>query len=85
MAAQGYNQEEKIDFDESFASIARLKAIRLLLAFACFVNFKLFQIDVKSVFLNELIKKTVYIEQPSDFKIKNCLIMYSKLRKLYID
>ena len=42
LVAQGYNQEEGIDFDETFAPVARIKAIRLLLAFACHMNFKLF-------------------------------------------
>ena len=53
--AQGYNQEEDIDFDETFAPVARIEAIRLLLTFACHMNFKLFQMDVKSAFLNGFI------------------------------
>ena len=55
LVAQGYNQEEGIDFDETFAPLARLEAIRLLLAFACHMNFKLFQMDAKSAFLNSFI------------------------------
>ena len=55
LVAQGYNQKEGIDFDETFALVARIKAIRLLLAFACHMNFKLFQMDVKSAFLNGFI------------------------------
>ena len=47
LVVQGYNQEKDIDFDESFALIARIKAIRLLLAFSCHIDFKLFQMDVK--------------------------------------
>ena len=50
LVAQGYNQEEGIDFDETFAPVARLEAIRMLLACACHMDFKLFQMDVKSVF-----------------------------------
>ena len=50
--AKGYNQEEGIDFDETYAPIARLEAVRLLLAYACMCNFKLSQMDVKSAFLN---------------------------------
>ena len=50
LVAQGYNQEEGIDFDETFAPVTRLEAIRLLLVFACHMDFKLFQIDVKNVF-----------------------------------
>ena len=52
LVAKYYNQEEGIDFDEIFAPVARLEAIRLLLAYACFMKFKLFQMDVKSAFLN---------------------------------
>ena len=52
LVAQGYNQEESIGFDETFALIARLEAIRLLLAFACHMDFKSFQRDVKNAFLN---------------------------------
>ena len=59
---QGYTQEEKIDYDETFAPVARLEAIRILLAFACSMNFKLYQINVKSVFLNGTIKEEVYVE-----------------------
>ena len=60
--AQGYSQEEDIDFDETYALVARLKAIRILLAFACFKDFKLYQMNVKSVFLNSFIIE-VYVEQ----------------------
>ena len=67
LVAKGYNQQEKIDFDEIFASVARLEAIRMLLTFACFMNFKLFQMDIKGAFLNGYIAEEVYIEQPSDF------------------
>ena len=56
LVAQGYNQEEGIDYEETFAPVARLEAIRILLAFACFHNFKLYQMDVKSSFLNGFIK-----------------------------
>nr|GEU59018.1 copia protein [Tanacetum cinerariifolium] len=52
LVAQGYNQQEGIDYDETYASVARLESIRILLAYACALDFKLFQIDVKSAFLN---------------------------------
>ncbi len=68
LVAKGYNQEEGIDFDETFAPVARLEAIRLLLAFACFMNFKLYQMDVKSAFLNGFIEEEVYVEQPPGFE-----------------
>ena len=50
LVAKGYSQEEGIDYDETFALVARLEAIRLLLAFATHMNFKLFHMDVKSAF-----------------------------------
>ena len=64
LVAQGYNQEEGIDFDETFAPVARLEAIRILCAYACFMNFKLYQMDVKSTFLNGILSEEVYVEQP---------------------
>ena len=67
LVAQGYNQEEGIDFNETFALVARIEAIRLLLAFACHMNFKLFQMDMKSAFLNGFIQEEVYVEQPLRF------------------
>ncbi|KAG5561088.1 hypothetical protein RHGRI_004190 [Rhododendron griersonianum] len=68
LVAQGYNQEEGIDFDETFAPVARLEAIRMLLAFACYKNFKLFQMDVKSAFLNGFISEEVFVKQPPGFQ-----------------
>ncbi|GKA15823.1 retrovirus-related pol polyprotein from transposon TNT 1-94 [Tanacetum coccineum] len=52
LVAQGYNQQEEINYDETYAPVARLESIRILLAYACALDFKLFQIDVKSEFLN---------------------------------
>ncbi|KAL6312496.1 hypothetical protein AAG906_032877 [Vitis piasezkii] len=57
LVAQGFNQEEVIDYEETFAPVARLEAIRMLLAFACFKDFVLYQMDVKSVFLNGFINE----------------------------
>ncbi|PKU66353.1 Retrovirus-related Pol polyprotein from transposon TNT 1-94 [Dendrobium catenatum] len=68
LVAKGYNQIEGIDFEETFAPVARLEAIRVLLAFACFKSFKLFQMDVKSAFLNGVIEEDVYVEQPPGFE-----------------
>ena len=65
--AQSYTQIEGIDFEETFAPVARFEAIWITLAFASFKDFKLFQIDVKRAFLNGFIKNEVYVEQPSGF------------------
>ena len=66
--AQGYTQVEGIDFDESFAPVARLESIRILLSIACIVNFKLYQMDVKSTFLNGFLNEEVFVEQPKGFQ-----------------
>ena len=68
LVAQGYSQEEGIDYDETFAPVARLEAICMLLAYACFMGFKLFQMDVKSAFLNGVLSEEVYVKQPPGFE-----------------
>ncbi|GJT53699.1 retrovirus-related pol polyprotein from transposon TNT 1-94 [Tanacetum coccineum] len=65
--AQGYNQQEGIDYDETYAPVARLESIRILLAIACANDFKLYQMDVKSAFLNGFINEEVYVAQPPGF------------------
>nr|GEY42344.1 ribonuclease H-like domain-containing protein [Tanacetum cinerariifolium] len=67
LVAQGYNQQEGIDYDETYALVARLESIRILLAYAYALDFKLFQMDVKSAFLNGFINEDVYVAQPSEF------------------
>jgi hypothetical protein len=67
LVAQGYIQKEGIDYEETFAPMARLEAIRILLAFAVAKGFKLFQMDVKSAFLNGVIEE-VYVKQPPGFE-----------------
>jgi hypothetical protein len=57
-----------LDFDETYAPIARLESIRILLAYATYHGFKLYQMDVKSAFLNGPIKEEVYVEQPPGFE-----------------
>ena len=64
LVATGYNQEEGIDFDETYAPVARLEVVRLLLAYACMCNFKLHQMNVKSAFLNGFLNEEVYVSQP---------------------
>ena len=68
LMAKGYNQEEGINYDETYAPMAWLEAVRLLLAFSCIKGFKLFQMDVKSAFLNGYINEEVFISQPSGFE-----------------
>ena len=68
LVAKGFAQVEGLDFGETFAPVARLEAIRILLAYASHHNMKLFQIDVKSAFLNGFINELVYVEQPPGFE-----------------
>nr|GEW67970.1 putative ribonuclease H-like domain-containing protein [Tanacetum cinerariifolium] len=67
LVAQGHRQEEGIDYDEVFATIARIKAIRLFLAFASYMGFMVYQMDVKSAFLYKRINEEVYVTQPKGF------------------
>jgi hypothetical protein len=66
--AQGFSQIEGLDFGETFAPVACLEVIRILLIFTTSMGFKLYQMDVKSAFLNGVIKEEVYIRQPPGFE-----------------
>nr|GFC23589.1 retrovirus-related Pol polyprotein from transposon TNT 1-94 [Tanacetum cinerariifolium] len=67
LVARGYHQEERIDFKESFAPVARLEAIRIFLAFAAHMNIVVYQMDVKIAFLNGNLQEEVYVSQPDRF------------------
>jgi hypothetical protein len=75
LVAKGYSQVEGLDFGETFAPVARLEAIQLLLAYSSLNDIKLYQMDVKSVFLNGEINELIYIEQPPGLKIRGIPIM----------
>jgi hypothetical protein len=66
--AKGYAQVAGLDFEETFAPVARLESIRILLAYVAHHSFKLFQMDVKIAFLNGPIKEEVYVEQSPGFE-----------------
>ena len=68
LVAKSLAQVEELDFGEIFAPVARLEAIRILLAYAWHHKMKLFQMDVKSAFLNGFINELVYVEQPLEFE-----------------
>jgi hypothetical protein len=68
LVAQGFSQVEGLDFGKTFAHVTCLKAIRILLAFATFKGFKLYQMDVKSTFLNGVIQEEVFVRQPPSFE-----------------
>nr|GFC18211.1 retrovirus-related Pol polyprotein from transposon TNT 1-94 [Tanacetum cinerariifolium] len=67
LVARGYRQEEGIDFEESFALVARLEAIRIFLAYAAQKNMVVYQMDVKTAFLNGNLREDVYVSQPDRF------------------
>ena len=67
LVAHGYTQVEGLDFGETFAPVARLESIRLMLAVACYLKTKLYQIDIKAAFLNGVIDEEVYVEQPKGY------------------
>ncbi|GJX32541.1 retrovirus-related pol polyprotein from transposon TNT 1-94 [Tanacetum coccineum] len=77
LVAQGYNQQEGIDYHETYAPVARLESIRILLAYACVLDFKLFQMNVTSANLHGFINEEVYVAQPSGF------IVFEKPNRVY--
>ncbi|GKC27598.1 retrovirus-related pol polyprotein from transposon TNT 1-94 [Tanacetum coccineum] len=95
LVAQGYNQQEGIDYDETHTPVARLESIRILLAYACALDFKLFQMDVKSAFLIGFINEEVYVAQPPGFidfekpdhvyKLKKALYGLKQASKIWYD
>ncbi|KAI3773597.1 hypothetical protein L1987_48127 [Smallanthus sonchifolius] len=68
LVVQGFYQEEGLDYDDVFASVARIEAIRIFLAYASFMKFKVYQMDVKTAFLYGVVKEEVYVNQPPGFE-----------------
>nr|GEV54974.1 hypothetical protein [Tanacetum cinerariifolium] len=84
LVAQGHTQDEGIDYEEVFAPVARIEAIRLFLAYASFMGFMVYQMDVKSTFLYGTIKEEVYVYQPLGFKDPDYLDkVYKVVKALY--
>ncbi|GJT14112.1 putative ribonuclease H-like domain-containing protein [Tanacetum coccineum] len=81
LVVQGYTQEEGIDYDEVFAPVAKIEAIRLFLAYASFMRFIVYQIDVKSAFLYSIIEEEVYVCQPPSFEDPQFLDKVYKVEK----
>ena len=68
LVAKGFSQVEGFDFGETFVPVARLEAIRILLVYASHHGMKLYQMDIKSAFLNDFINELVYVDQPPGFE-----------------
>nr|GFA70006.1 retrovirus-related Pol polyprotein from transposon TNT 1-94 [Tanacetum cinerariifolium] len=81
--AKGYAQKEGINFEESFAPIARLEAVRIFIAYAAHKSFPIYQMDVKTAFLNVPLKEEVYIAQPDGFVDPNYPEKVYRLRKAH--
>ncbi|GJU58286.1 retrovirus-related pol polyprotein from transposon TNT 1-94 [Tanacetum coccineum] len=81
LVARSYRQEEGIDFEESFTPVARLEAIRIFLAFAAHMNMVVYQMDVKTAFLNGNLREEVYVSQPDGFVDKDNPNHVYKLKK----
>ena len=79
--AQGYNQEEGIDHDETLAPVAKLVSIQIMHVFASYINIKLYQMDVKCDFLNDYLQEEVYAKQPPGLENSNLPNHVFKLNK----
>jgi hypothetical protein len=81
LVAQGYSQKKGMDYGETFTPVARLEAIRIILAFSVGKGFKLYQVDVKSAFLNGFLEEGVYVKQPPGFESSEFPNKVYRLRK----
>lgn len=81
LVCEGYSKIEGVDFEETFALVARMEAIKMFLAFAFSRGFKIYQMDVKSTFLNGELKEEVYMEQPEGFDLTTGKYLVCKLKK----
>ena len=81
---QGYNKKEGINYEETFAPAARIESIWILIPFAAHMEIKLYQIDVKSAFLNGYLKEEVYVMQPPGFESNEFPNHVFKLTKHFI-
>jgi hypothetical protein len=81
LVCKGYIQVEGINFEETFSPVAIIEAIRLIFDYACSKNIKVYQMDVKSSFMNEKLEEEVYIEQPERFQLSENVDNVRKLNK----
>jgi hypothetical protein len=81
LVCKGYAHIEGLDFDETFAHVARLESIIMFLAYVCHKRFKVYQMDVRSYFLNGYLNEEVYMEQPEGFELSDNPDLVCKLKK----
>ena len=84
LVAKGYTQKEGIDHEETFSSVAMLKFIRILLSITAHYDYEIWQMDVKTVFLNDNLDEEIYMMQLEDFIAKNQEHMVCKLQKVHL-
>jgi len=84
LVAKGYSQQPGINYNETFAPVARLYIIRALIALAAQKGWNIYQLDVKSVFLNGVLEEEIYVEQPQGFINKGNEGKVLRLKKLYM-
>ena len=82
LVIHGYTQVERVYFDETFVPVACLESIRIFMAFTCTLKFKLYQMDIKSAFLNGHLNEEVYVTQPKGFEDPLHLDHVYKLKKV---
>ena len=85
LVAKEYSQKESIDYDEIFAQVDILEAIRIFMAFVAHSKFKIYQMDVKSAFLNSELEKEVYVQQTPNFEYPHKLDFTTDYSKLSMD
>ena len=81
LVAKGYTQKEEIDYEETFSPVAMLKSIRILLSIAAYYDYEIWQMNVKTAFLNGNLEEEIYMMQPEGFIAKNQEHMVCKLKR----
>ena len=81
LVAKGYTQKEGFDYEETFSPVAMIKSIRILLSIAAHMDYEIWQMDVKTAFLNESLEETIYMVQPEGFIAKGQEKKVCKLQK----
>ena len=83
LVAKGYRQKQGVDYDETFSPVAMLKSIRILLAIAAHYDYEIWQMDVKTAFLNGNLTEEVYMTQPEGFTSGSCCKICKLQRSIY--